>query len=48
MRCVEEHIPFEVNLVKVFGRGGQEGINLQLGANDTEKERSEDRSICEK
>lgn len=41
MGCVEEHVPLEVNLVEVLGWGSQEGINLELGANDAEKEWSE-------
>ena len=46
MRCVEKHVPLEVNLVEVLGWGGQEGVNLELGANDAEKEWSEDGPVC--
>ena len=48
MGCIEEHVPLEVDLVEVLSWGGQQGVDLELGADDAEKEWSEDGPVCEK
>ena len=48
MGPVEKHVPLEVNLIEVLGRGGQESVDLELCPNDTEKQGGEDGPICGK